>query len=325
MAQHDYDIANGTGAAVRTDINNVLDAVVSQNSGGSEPSTTFSYQNWADTSAGLLKIRNGANNAWVTVGTLDAANLGLAKLASPTFTGNPKSVTKATGDNDTSIATTAFVKTAVDNSFTANTPPSVQVFTSSGTYTKTSGMVGAKVTIIGGGGGGGAAAYSSQQGYVGAKGGGGGAAGGTVIKFYTAAQLSSSQSVTVGAGGAKATSVSVAGGTASSSTFKSLTASGGLGGSYPIFSGTNPVPTNATGGDLNLKGAANGFGNRYGNLGHDGANSSLGGGGRGGASCKGTDGSPNTGGGGGGGGSSTSSVQVGGDGADGICIIEEFF
>lgn len=115
MAQHDYDIANGTGAAVRSDINNVLDAVVSQNSGSSAPSTTFSYQQWADTSAGLLKIRNGANNAWITVGTLDAANLGLATLASPNLSGNPTAPTPASGDNDTSIATTAFVKTLVDS------------------------------------------------------------------------------------------------------------------------------------------------------------------------------------------------------------------
>ena len=35
---------------------------------------------------------------------------GFALLASPTFTGDPKSVTPATSDNDTSIATTAFVK-----------------------------------------------------------------------------------------------------------------------------------------------------------------------------------------------------------------------
>ena len=115
MAQHDYDIANGTGAAVRSDINNALDAVVSQNSGSSAPSTTFSYQLWADTSAGLLKIRNGANNAWITVGTLDAANLGLATLASPSLSGNPTAPTPASGDNDTSIATTAFVKTLVDS------------------------------------------------------------------------------------------------------------------------------------------------------------------------------------------------------------------
>ena len=121
MAQHDYDIANGTGAAVRSDINNVLDAVVSQNSGGSAPSTTFSYQQWADTSAGLLKIRNGANNAWITVGTLDATNLGLATLASPSLSGNPTAPTAASGDNDTSIATTAFVKAAVDTAVAAAT------------------------------------------------------------------------------------------------------------------------------------------------------------------------------------------------------------
>jgi hypothetical protein len=35
---------------------------------------------------------------------------GFALLASPTFTGDPKAPTPSTGDNDTSIATTAFVK-----------------------------------------------------------------------------------------------------------------------------------------------------------------------------------------------------------------------
>jgi hypothetical protein len=118
MAQHDYDIANGTGAAVRTDLNNVLAAVVSQNSGSSEPSTTFSYQQWADTANGLLKIRNGANNAWVTLGTLDAINLGLATLASPSLTGSPTAPTPASGNNTTLIATTAFIKAAVDAAVT---------------------------------------------------------------------------------------------------------------------------------------------------------------------------------------------------------------
>lgn len=37
-----------------------------------------------------------------------------APIASPTFTGDPKSVTPAPGDNDTSIATSAFVKAAID-------------------------------------------------------------------------------------------------------------------------------------------------------------------------------------------------------------------
>lgn len=88
MAQHDYIIANQSGAAFRADLNNGLAAIVSQNSGAAQPSTTYAYQPWADTTTGLLKIRNAANNAWITIGTLADTNLGLATLASPTFTGN---------------------------------------------------------------------------------------------------------------------------------------------------------------------------------------------------------------------------------------------
>ncbi len=87
MAQHDYVIANQSGASFRSDLNNALSAVVSNNSGTSEPSTTYAYQWWADTNTGLLKVRNAANSAWVTVGTLASANLGLAPTASPSFTG----------------------------------------------------------------------------------------------------------------------------------------------------------------------------------------------------------------------------------------------
>jgi hypothetical protein len=43
-----------------------------------------------------------------------------APLASPTLTGTPKAPTAAAGTNTTQIATTAFVKTAIDNSFKAN-------------------------------------------------------------------------------------------------------------------------------------------------------------------------------------------------------------
>jgi hypothetical protein len=87
MAQADLNVANQSGSAFRADLNNQLLALGTLMSGASEPSTTYSYMLWADTTAGLLKQRNAANNAWVTVGTLGAANLGLAALASPTFTG----------------------------------------------------------------------------------------------------------------------------------------------------------------------------------------------------------------------------------------------
>tara|TARA_Y100001963_G_scaffold160000_1_gene266918 strand:- start:440 stop:1345 length:906 start_codon:yes stop_codon:yes gene_type:complete len=87
MAQHDYDCANANGQNFRSDLNSVLDAIHSTNSGGSEPSTTVAYMLWADTTNNLLKIRNGANNGWVSLGSINTANLGLAALASPTFTG----------------------------------------------------------------------------------------------------------------------------------------------------------------------------------------------------------------------------------------------
>lgn len=87
MAIHDYDIANGTGAQVRADINNVLDAIVSNNSSTTEPTTTYAYMWWVDTTNNLLKFRNAANDGWITVGASNATNLGLATLASPSFTG----------------------------------------------------------------------------------------------------------------------------------------------------------------------------------------------------------------------------------------------
>ena len=75
MATHDYVIANGTGAAVRSDLNNALAAIVSNNSGSSAPSTTYAYQWWADTNNNVLKIRNSANNAWITLRELDGTLL----------------------------------------------------------------------------------------------------------------------------------------------------------------------------------------------------------------------------------------------------------
>lgn len=67
MAQHDYNLANQSGAALRADLNDALAAIVSNNSGATEPATTFAYQLWADTTAAVLKQRNAANNAWVTL------------------------------------------------------------------------------------------------------------------------------------------------------------------------------------------------------------------------------------------------------------------
>jgi hypothetical protein len=83
MSQHDYNIANGGGAAVRADINNALLAILSQNSGATAPTTTKPFMTWYDTTTGILKIRNAADNAWVTFasGAIADASIAQAKLA----------------------------------------------------------------------------------------------------------------------------------------------------------------------------------------------------------------------------------------------------
>ena len=96
MAQHDYSIANDTGANVRADVNNVLAAIASNNSGASAPSTTFAYMYWVDTTSNLLKQRNSSNSAWVTLGELDLTNLG---LLSRTLVDAKGDIITATADN----------------------------------------------------------------------------------------------------------------------------------------------------------------------------------------------------------------------------------
>lgn len=74
--QHDYDVANQNGALFRADVNSAFQAGQTNNSGGSAPGTTYPFQFWADTGAGVLRMRNAANTAWVTIGLLGIANFG---------------------------------------------------------------------------------------------------------------------------------------------------------------------------------------------------------------------------------------------------------
>ena len=74
MATHDYNIANQGFPAFRSDLNNVLSAIVSNNSNASAPSTTYAYQWWYDVSTTTLKFRNADNDAWISFATFDMAN-----------------------------------------------------------------------------------------------------------------------------------------------------------------------------------------------------------------------------------------------------------
>ena len=73
MSQHDYVIANADGATVRADLNALFDAIASQNSGSTAPTTTFPLMTWFDTANNLLKLRTATNTAWVTVASLSGS------------------------------------------------------------------------------------------------------------------------------------------------------------------------------------------------------------------------------------------------------------
>ena len=108
---HDFDIENANGANFRANLNNALDDIQSTNSGASEPTTKVAGKLWIDTSNNLIKIRNTANNGWVTLGSSNTANMGFATLASPTFTGTVTSggdiVCNSTGRLKLPVGTTA--------------------------------------------------------------------------------------------------------------------------------------------------------------------------------------------------------------------------
>jgi hypothetical protein len=73
MAQGDINIANQGFPAFRADLNDQLEALVTNSSGATAPATTFPHQWWLDTSTtpSTLRQRNAANDAWIVVGLLN--------------------------------------------------------------------------------------------------------------------------------------------------------------------------------------------------------------------------------------------------------------
>lgn len=89
MAQADYDIAaHPSGVALRTEINTIFQAVLSNNSGATAPTTTVALMFWVDTSNGTtyyLKQRNHTNDAWVSMFAYDVASKKLQALSNGNY------------------------------------------------------------------------------------------------------------------------------------------------------------------------------------------------------------------------------------------------
>lgn len=79
------------------------------------PTFTGTVSGITSAMVGLGNVNNTSDaDKPVSTATQTALNL-KATIASPTFTGDPKAPTPALGDNDTSVATTAFVRSAINS------------------------------------------------------------------------------------------------------------------------------------------------------------------------------------------------------------------
>lgn len=201
----------------------------------------------------------------------------------------------------------------------------IQEFSSSSTYTPTSGMQYCIIEAWGGGGGGGG--VSSVNGASGA----GGGAGAYARAHCSASTIGASQTVTIGSAGSAGSNAGGQGGTGGTTTVGSLISAGGGSGGVGSSSATGASAAGAGGaasvGDVQGTGMPGGFGINGTTTGFsgNGGSTSIAGGGIGftvGNSAAGNGG--NVGGGGGSGAISTSAAHVGGPGGTGYVIITEY-
>jgi hypothetical protein len=257
-AQHDYVIDNAPGASARADINNVLQAIATNNSSATEPATTFPNMWWFDTSTGLLKRRDNADTTWITVG-LEAADTDGTLSANSDSKIATQKATKTYADtkvSKTGNETVAGIKTFSSFPVTPSSAPSTnyevankkyvddeltelpgrsQLFTADGTFTAPAGVTTVFLTMCAAGADGGAAYADSgdTNNHSGAGGSGGGA---SLIKYPYTVTPAGNYAVDVGTTSGASTSfnsdITVPGGSVGSQAGTNGT-TGGLGGGSP--------------------------------------------------------------------------------------------
>ena len=229
MSTHDFVVDNQNATSFRADLNAALAALVTQNSNATAPTTTFANMIWYDTATNILKKRNEANSAWISLGTIDET--------AGTFTPTGGTVAIASqaeaeaGTDNTKMMTPLRVAQAIDGLAGYST---VSIYASSSSFVTPAGVTSALVIVVGGGGGGG----GDTSGSAGESGGRGGVAAGVI-------SVSGTITVTVGAGGNGGSSAG-SGTAGGSSSFSTLSATGG-GAGTPSVAGADG---DGTGGSL---------------------------------------------------------------------------
>jgi hypothetical protein len=74
MSQNTVVIIDGTGLEVLGYLNDAFNTLITNNSGSSAPTITYAHMLWADTTTGLLKLRNAGNTDWLVIGTISKQN-----------------------------------------------------------------------------------------------------------------------------------------------------------------------------------------------------------------------------------------------------------
>ena len=91
---NNFNVANGTGAAVRAGINDIFTALRTINSASGDPSgagNVVQFQPHIDSSTNLLKICTAVSSGtgtFTTIGNITQANLGLMPKSGGTYTGS---------------------------------------------------------------------------------------------------------------------------------------------------------------------------------------------------------------------------------------------
>lgn len=261
----------------------------------------------------LTVVFNAGNTGAVTlnpnsIGAKAVVDVNGNALGSGAITANRNYILVYTG--------TQFIALGTQQSFVS---VKMQVFTSSGTYTPSTGMLYAEcITIAGGGGGGGANGTNANA--------GGGGSGNTALSIFSASTIGASQTITIGGSGTAGSTSGGTGGTGGNSSIGSLvTANGGVGGggSTSATSGAGGAGGTNSGTVTTSFTFAGGTGTDSGTAaGGAGANTPYGQGGQ--TTVAGSVTGANGQGYGAGGAGATGTSRAGGSGAPGIVIIREF-
>jgi len=263
MSQHDFSIANQTASSARSDLNNALQALASNNSGTAAPSTTYANMLWYETDTNRLYMRNEANTAWLNVAYIDQSG-GLEILDDTKVVNTSGTQTGILGDQSTatwqagtgttqSLVSPANVKAAVIANASSSYVSKINFFTSSDASWSPVNTCKAIVCVVGAGGSGAATLFGDA-----ATGGGGGGA------CFSFVDLSSSNSyaITVGSGGASKGVNKNNGDSGSLSRFTgsgiTMTANGGSGGTQGNGTLSGASGGTASGGQINLTGGSSG-------------------------------------------------------------------